>query len=189
MKFLFDLFPVILFFVTFKLYDIFVATAVAIVASIVQIIWVWWRHRQIEKMMWINLLIIIIFGGATLALQDETFIKWKPTVLYWLFATGLLVSDMVFKKNLIRAMMEKQMVLPLQVWKQLNISWVVFFAVMGLVNLYVAFNFPLDTWVSFKLFGATGLMLVFIVGQILVLNKHLKDDSDVSAVNSRDVDQ
>lgn len=162
MKFFFDLFPVILFFVAFKLYDIFVATAVAIAASILQILWVWWRHRQIEKMMWINLMIIIVFGGATLVLQDETFIKWKPTVLYWLFATGLLVSNVIFKKNLIQTMMEKQMALPIPVWNQLNISWIIFFVVMGLINLYVAFNFPIGTWVSFKLFGATGLMLVLL---------------------------
>lgn len=189
MKFFFDLFPVILFFVAFKLYDIFVATAVAIAASILQILWVWWRHRQIEKMMWINLMIIIVFGGATLVLQDETFIKWKPTVLYWLFATGLLVSNVIFKKNLIQTMMEKQMALPIPVWNQLNISWIIFFVVMGLINLYVAFNFPIGTWVSFKLFGATGLMLVFIVGQILMLNKYLKDDSNTSLVNAQDVDE
>lgn len=189
MKFFFDLFPVILFFVAFKLYDIFVATAVAIAASILQILWVWWRHRQIEKMMWINLMIIIVFGGATLVLQDETFIKWKPTVLYWLFATGLLVSNVIFKKNLIQTMMEKQMALPIPVWNQLNISWIIFFVVMGLINLYVAFNFPIDTWVSFKLFGATGLMLVFIVGQILMLNKYLKDDSNTSLVNAQNVDE
>lgn len=189
MKFFFDLFPVILFFVAFKLYDIFVATAVAIAASILQILWVWWRHRQIEKMMWINLMIIIVFGGATLVLQDETFIKWKPTVLYWLFATGLFVSNVIFKKNLIQTMMEKQMALPIPVWNQLNISWIIFFVVMGLINLYVAFNFPIDTWVSFKLFGATGLMLVFIVGQILMLNKYLKDDSNTSLVNAQDVDE
>ena len=189
MKFFFDLFPVILFFVAFKLYDIFVATAVAIAASILQILWVWWRHRQIEKMMWINLMIIIVFGGATLVLQDETFIKWKPTVLYWLFATGLLVSNVIFKKNLIQTMMEKQMALPIPVWNQLNISWIIFFVVMGLINLYVAFNFPIDTWVSFKLLGATGLMLVFIVGQILMLNKYLKDDSNTSLVNAQDVDE
>lgn len=134
-------------------------------------------------------MIIIVFGGATLVLQDETFIKWKPTVLYWLFATGLLVSDAIFKKNLIQTMMEKQMVLPIPVWNQLNISWIIFFVVMGLINLYVAFNFPIDTWVSFKLFGATGLMLVFIVGQILMLNKYLKDDSNTSLVNAQDVDE
>ena len=134
-------------------------------------------------------MIIIVFGGATVVLQDETFIKWKPTVLYWLFATGLLVSNVVFKKNLIQTMMEKQMVLPIPVWNQLNISWIIFFVVMGLINLYVAFNFPIDTWVSFKLFGATGLMLVFIVGQILMLNKYLKDDSNTSLVNAQDVDE
>jgi len=139
--------------------------------------------------MWINLMIIIVFGGATLVLQDETFIKWKPTVLYWLFATGLLVSNVIFKKNLIQTMMEKQMALPIPVWNQLNISWIIFFVVMGLINLYVAFNFPIDTWVSFKLFGATGLMLVFIVGQILMLNKYLKDDSNTSLVNAQDVDE
>ena len=134
-------------------------------------------------------MIIIVFGGATLVLQDETFIKWKPTVLYWLFATGLLVSNVIFKKNLIQTMMEKQMALPIPVWNQLNISWIIFFVVMGLINLYVAFNFPIDTWVSFKLFGATGLMLVFIVGQILMLNKYLKDDSNTSLVNAQDVDE
>ena len=187
MKFLFDLFPVILFFVTFKLYDIFVATAVAIAASILQIIWVWLRHHQIDKMMWINLMIIIVFGGATLALQDETFIKWNPSVLYWFFAIILFVSDVAFKKNLIRAMMEKQMALPLPIWKKLNTSWVIFFATMGLINLYVAFNFPVDTWVTFKLFGSTGLMLVFIVGQILALGKHLKENSTELTVDSQDV--
>lgn len=187
MKFLFDLFPVILFFITFKLYDIFVATAVAIAASILQIIWVWLRHQQIDQMMWINLMIIIVFGGATLVLQDETFIKWKPTVLYWFFAIVLLVSNAVFKKNLIRAMMEKQMALPLPIWMKLNTSWVIFFATMGLINLYVAFNFPVDTWVTFKLFGSTGLMLVFIVGQILALGKHLKENSTELTVDSPNV--
>lgn len=132
-------------------------------------------------------MIIIVFGGATLALQDETFIKWKPTVLYWFFAIILLVSDVAFKKNLIRAMMEKQMALPLPIWKKLNTSWVIFFATMGLINLYVAFNFPVDTWVTFKLFGSTGLMLVFIVGQILALGKHLKENSTELTVDSQDV--
>ncbi|GKS68405.1 intracellular septation protein [Nitrosomonas sp. PY1] len=187
MKFLFDLFPIILFFVAFKLYDIFVATAVAIVASILQIIWVWLRHHQIDKMMWINLMIIIVFGGATLAFQDETFIKWKPTILYWFFAIALLVSDIVFKKNLIQATMEKQMTLPLPIWAKLNTSWVIFFITMGLINLYVAFNFPIDTWVTFKLFGSTGLMLVFIAGQVLMLSKHLKENSTELTIGSQEV--
>lgn len=175
MKFLFDLFPVILFFLAFKLYDIFVATAVAIVAAIVQIGWLWFRRRQVDKMMWINLAIIVIFGGATLISQDETFIKWKPTVLYWLIATVLLVSNLIFRKNLIQTMLEKQIVVPLFVWNRLNLSWIGFFLAMGCINLYVAFSFSVDTWVTFKLFGATGLMLVFIIVQMIMIGKYLKD--------------
>ncbi len=175
MKFLFDLFPVILFFLAFKLYDIFVATAVAIVAAIVQIGWLWFRRRQVDKMMWINLAIIVIFGGATLISQDETFIKWKPTVLYWLIASVLLVSNLIFRKNLIQTMLEKQIVVPLFVWNRLNLSWIGFFLAMGCINLYVAFSFSVDTWVTFKLFGATGLMLVFIIVQMMMIGKYLKD--------------
>jgi len=175
MKFLFDLFPVILFFLAFKLYDIFVATAVAIVAAIVQIGWLWFRRRQVDKMMWINLAIIVIFGGATLISQDETFIKWKPTVLYWLIATVLLVSNLIFRKNLIQTMLEKQIVVPLFVWNRLNLSWIGFFLAMGCINLYVAFSFSVDTWVTFKLFGATGLMFVFIIVQMMMIGKYLKD--------------
>ena len=173
MKFLFDLFPVILFFTAFKIYDIFVATAVAIVATFVQIGWVWYRHRKVDNMLWISLALIILFGGATLLFQDETFIKWKPTVLYWLFAIILWVSSLVFGKNLIRIMLGKQIVLPSLVWHKLNMSWVVFFIFMGCVNLYIAFSFSVDTWVTFKLFGSMGLMLVFVVLQIAMLRKHL----------------
>lgn len=174
MKFLFDIFPVLLFFLTFKLYDIFIATAVAIVAAMAQIGWLWLRKQQIEKMMWINLAIIVVLGGATLLAQDETFIKWKPTVLYWLIASALLVSSVVFRKNLIKLMLEKQIILPVAVWDKLNLSWTVFFLLMGGVNLYVAFSFSVDVWVTFKLFGATGMMLVFIILQVMVLGKHLK---------------
>jgi len=175
MKFLFDLFPVILFFVAFKAYDIFVATAVAIAATVMQIAWLWFRHRRVDNMMRINLAIIILFGGATLAFQDETFIKWKPTVLYWLLATVLLASNYMFNKNLIRAMLEKQMALPLNVWNKLNLSWVAFFLFMGCINLYVAFGYSVDDWVTFKLFGATGLMIVFVVMQMLMLGKYMKE--------------
>ena len=186
MKFLFDLFPVILFFVAFKVYDIFVATAVAIVAAIAQIGWLWFRNRRVDKMMWSNLAIIVLFGGATLISQDETFIKWKPTVLYWLIATVLLVSNFIFRKNLIQAMLEKQMILPPVIWNKLNLSWVGFFVSMGCINLYVAFSFPVDTWVTFKLFGATGLMLVFIILQVMMLGKYLKDTPQILTVSEQD---
>ena len=173
MKFIFDLFPIILFFIAFKAYDIFVATAVAIVATFVQIGWVWLRHRKVDNMMWISLSVIILFGGATLLFQDENFIKWKPTVLYWLFAMVLFISNSFFQKDLIRIMLEKQIKLPQFVWNKLNLSWIVFFVLMGCINLYVAYGFSVDTWVTFKLFGSTALMLVFVVSQVLMLNKHM----------------
>ena len=175
MKFLFDIFPVVLFFAAFKLYDIYVATAVAIAATFVQIGWVWLRHRKVEKMQWVTLGVIVVFGGATLALQDETFIKWKPTVLYWLFGAALAVAALVFKKNLIRSMMEKQVTLPDLVWSKLQASWIAFFVVMGALNLFVAYNFSTDAWVNFKLFGGIGLMLVFVVLQALMLAKYMQD--------------
>jgi len=173
MKLLFDLFPVILFFIAFKAYDIFIATGVAIGATLFQISWMWLRHRQVDNMMWISLVIILFFGGATLVFQDETFIKWKPTVLYWLFAIILWGSNLFLGKNLIRAMLDKQIMLPDSVWKKLNFSWIAFFFFMGFINLYIAFNFSVDTWVNFKLFGSMGLMLVFVISQIAMLSKHL----------------
>ena len=175
MKFLFDIFPVVLFFVAYKIADIYVATAVAIAATFVQIGWVWVRTRKIEPMLWVSLAIIVVFGGATLLLQDETFIKWKPTVLYWLFGVALLVAYYGFRKNLIRAMMGSQITLPERVWTRLNQSWVGFFIVMGVLNLYVAYNFATDIWVDFKLFGGMGLMLLFVFAQALMLTRYVED--------------
>ena len=175
MKFLFDIFPVVLFFIAFKFYDIYVATAVAIAATFVQIGWTWLRHRKVENMLWVSLVIIVIFGGATLLLQNETFIKWKPTVLYWLFAGVLAVAALGFRKNLIRAMMRAQLTLPEAVWGKLLASWIAFFAVMGALNLIVAYNFTTDAWVNFKLFGGIGLMLVFVVLQALMLSRYIED--------------
>jgi intracellular septation protein len=178
MKFLFDLFPVILFFITFKIYGIYAATAVAIAATFMQIGWVWFRHRKVDTMLWVSLVIIVVFGGATLILQDETFIKWKPSVLYWLFAIALLVAHAVFNKNLIRVMMKGQITLPETVWSRLNASWAAFFASMGGANLYVAFNYSTETWVNFKLFGFMGLMLAFVLLQGLMLAKYMEDKED-----------
>jgi intracellular septation protein len=175
MKFLFDIFPVILFFAAFKLYDIYVATAVAMVATTVQIGWVWMRHRKVDNMLWVSLAVILVFGGATLLLQDETFIKWKPTVLYWLFAGALLVAAAAFKKNLIRAMLEQQVSVPDFVWNKLLASWILFFAAMGVINIVVAYNFSTDAWVNFKLFGGIGLMIVFVVLQALLLARHIEE--------------
>ena len=200
-KFLFDLFPIILFFAAFKIagsdpeqanalalalgyqadikqIPILIATAIAIVATFLQIGWVWMRHGKVDTMLWVSLGLIVVFGGATLWLHDATFIKWKPTVLYWLFAVTLLVSDFVFNKNIISVMMKGQVKLPAPVWRRLNLSWVLFFVSMGVLNLYVAFNYSESTWVNFKLFGFMGLMLVFIVLQGIMLSKHMVEEEN-----------
>ncbi len=177
-KFLFDIFPVLVFFIVFKVYGIYAATAAAITATVIQVAWSWIRHRKIEKMLLISFGIIVVFGSATLLLQDETFIKWKPTVLYWAFAGILLGSELFLGKNLIRAMMGKQMTLPDAVWKKLNLSWCVFFALMGIANLYVALNYSTDAWVNFKLFGGIGLLLAFAIGQALILSRYLEAEQE-----------
>jgi intracellular septation protein len=175
MKFLFDLFPVFLFFVAFKVAGIYAATAVAIVATIVQVAWMKLRKQRVPPMLWASLGIIVVFGGATLVLQDETFIKWKPTVLYWLFGVVLTVGATVFHRNLIRLVLSEQMQLPDRIWARLNWSWIGFFLFMGAANLYVAYNYPTDLWVNFKLFGGMGLMLAFVVAQSFFLARYVED--------------
>src|SRR3954468_1168291 len=177
MKFLFDFFPVVLFFIAFKLFDIYVATAVAIAASLAQIGWLKLRRRRIDTMLWVSLAIVVVFGGATLALHDETFIKWKPTVLYWMFGIVLSASQLGFRRNLMRAMLGEQVRMPEFAWRRLNWSWVGFFAFMGAANLYVAFTFPTDTWVSFKLFGGMGMLVLFVLLQALYLSRYIEDPS------------
>lgn len=178
MKVFFDLFPVILFFIGFKLYDIFIATGVAIGATIALIIFSKLRHGKVERMLLINGAIITILGGTTLLLHDKTYILWKPTVLYWLLAVALLVSNLIFKKNLIEQMMGKMLNPPAHVWGKLNLSWVVFLIALGFLNLYVAFNFSENTWVNFKLFGVTSMMFVFMIAQTLLLKNHLIDPQE-----------
>jgi intracellular septation protein len=214
MKLLFDLFPVILFFAAYtagkrapdtatalvsgllgavgagaqispEQGPILLATAAAIVATFGQVGWVLARGRKVDTMLWISLAIIVVMGGATLVFHDPTFIKWKPTVLYWAFALVLVGSALVFKNNLIRAMMQHQVALPDAVWSWLNLSWVVFFALMGAANLYVAFNFPESTWVNFKLFGTMGLMLVFLVVQGLFLARHVEHPTGAQGQEER----
>ena len=175
MKFLFDLFPVALFFVAIQIWDIFVATAVAIGATIMQVGYLLARRRKVQPMLWASLAIIVVFGGLTLYLRDKTFILWKPTVLYWLFG-AVLAGAALLRRNLIRALLSDQMSLPDPVWSRLNWSWVAFFAFMGIANLYVAFNYSEKVWASFKLFGGMGLMFLFIIAQSLVLAKYMQDE-------------
>ena len=178
MKLFLDFFPIVLFFVAFKLWGIYAATGVAIAATIVQIAWLKYSHGKVEPMQWLSLGIIVLFGGATILAHDETFIKWKPTVLYWLMGGALFIGQLVFRRNLLKTLMGAQMSLPESAWRVMNWSWIAFFAVMGVVNLWVAFNFDTDTWVNFKLFGGLGLMVAFVLAQALYLSRFMKTEAE-----------
>ncbi|MDB5937381.1 MAG: septation protein [Massilia sp.] len=207
MKFLFDLFPVILFFIVYKLGEghqetanalvshylsglisggtvaasqapVILATVVGIIATVLQIGYLLVRGRKVDGMLWVSLGIIGVMGGATIYFHDDNFIKWKPTILYWTFALALLVG-MFMRKNLIRKAMEENIKLPDAVWARLGFAWAAFFVLLGVLNLFVAFVFfknDTSSWVSFKLFGVTGLFFVFIIGQGFLLAKYVEEE-------------
>ncbi len=186
MKLLIDFFPIILFFVAFKVWGIYTATAVAIVATVAQIAYLRLKTGKIEPMQWMSLGVIVLFGGATLLAHDDNFIKWKPTVLYWLMGGALLIGQLVFKKNLLRSVMGAQLQLPDAIWLKLNWAWTAFFAAMGALNIWVAYNFDTDTWVNFKLFGGMGLMVVFVIAQAIYMSRYLPQDGTPSAAEAKD---
>lgn len=206
MKILFDFLPIALFFGMFKYAEghrdwaastatewlgfmvaggvvgqseapVLLATVVVILATFAQIAWLKIKGRKIDTMLWVSLGLVTVLGGATIYFHSESFIKWKPTVLYWVMGAALLIGQVVFNKNGIKALMGAQMTLPEATWRRVNFSWVAFFTLMGFLNLWVAFSFDTATWVNFKLFGGMGLMLVFVLAQAIYLNKHLKTGS------------
>ena len=193
MKLLYDFFPVILFFVAYKAYDIYVATAVIIVASAIQIGFHWLKHREVNRMHLTTALLVGIFGGITLFLRDPMFIKWKPTIVNWLFAAAFLGSQFIGEKPIVQRMMEgiyqdthqskadngpsNSLVLPVEDWRTLNMMWSVFFLVLGAINLYVVYNFSENTWVNFKLFGMLGLSLVFALLQGIWISRRIPDET------------
>lgn len=181
-KFLFDLFPLILFFVAYRFADIYVATAVAMAAAVIQILWIKFSGKPIETMHWVNLVVIVFFGGATLWLQNEAFIKWKPTVLYWLFGGVLLVSKYVLSRNLMQKLLGEKVSMPDSGWDKLNLSWALFFLSAGALNLFVAFSgmFTESQWVNFKVFGLMALLIVFVIAQSIWLGKHMQQPEEQS---------
>ncbi len=189
MKFLYDLFPLLLFFAAFKFYDIYVATAVAIAASFVQVGLFWFKHRRFETMHVVTLAVIVVFGGMTLLLHDDTFIKWKPTLVYWILSALMLASQWIGNKTAIERMMSSQITLPATLWKRLNFSWGIFFVVLGAVNIYVAFYYRLDLdeearrniWVNFKVFGLLGITLIFVLVQAFFMARHIHDKPETDA--------
>ena len=214
MKLLLDFLPIILFFGTFKYAEghadwaarfasdhlgaivsggvvgtdtapVLLATVVVIVATTVQIAWLLARRRKIDLMLWITFVLVVVLGGATIWFHNATFIKWKPSVLYWAMGLSFWISQVVFQKNLLQTMIGEQLELPAKVWQRLNFAWIAFFGLMGLLNLYVAYTYSTSTWASFKAFGATGLMLVFMVGQGFYLSRHIKPEADAAQPSER----
>ena len=186
MKLFFDFLPIILFFVAYKTSGIYVATAVAIVASLILVAFTWWRTRKIEPMQLVSLGLIVVFGGATLWLQNPLFIMWKPSILYALFAAVFLGSQFVGDKTLVERMMGSLMSAPQAIWRQLNLAWVSFFIALAGLNLYVAYNFSEAVWVDFKLFGLMGLTFVFMLAQGLWLAKHATMLDGEAAASNKD---
>lgn len=183
MKLLFDFFPVLLFFITFKWYDdpkqgILAATAVIIVATGIQVAVTWLRRRRVERIHVVTLALLVGMGGVTLALQDEIYIKWKSTVFFWVLAVAFLGSQFIGRKTLVQRFLDSKFDPPGNVWTVLNLTWVAFFAGLGALNLFVVYNFSTDTWVNFKLFGLTGLTFVFVFAQVIYLFRYMVPDED-----------
>jgi intracellular septation protein len=151
---------------------------VAIAASFLQIGWLLMRKKKIDNMLWISLAIISVFGGATLYFHDATFIQWKPTILYWTFATALAGTQLFTGRNLIRAGLEEQIKLPNHIWKRLNLSWIVFFLMLGFANIAAIRNLSCNDWINFKLFGVTSLMFIFVIAQGLLLMKYIDEKKE-----------
>lgn len=187
MKFLYDFFPILLFFVAYKLGGIYVATAVAMGAAVLQIAWGWFVKKKVETMHWVSAGLILVFGGLTLVLHDPMFIKWKPSIVNWLFA--LVFAGSVFMgKPLVQRLMEHVLTVPSAIWLRVNWAWVVFFIASGAANLYVAYHYPEDIWVDFKLFGLMGMTFVFMIGQGIYLARHAEEHSPKPAAETTPAD-
>lgn len=161
MKQLLDFLPLVVFFVFYKLYDIFVASGALVVATALALVASWLLYRRLEKMTIVTFVLVAVFGTLTLVFHNDEFIKWKVTVIYTLFSAALLYSQFWMKQTLIQSMLGKELTLPQAAWRRLNVAWAIFFLACGLANIYVAFWLPQDFWVNFKVFGLTGLTLLF----------------------------
>ncbi len=186
MKFLFDILPIIIFFLTYKIAGIFTATAVAIIVSIIQLGIFWFIYRRFDSMLLVSCLIVVVMGTITLLLHNEIYIKWKPTVIYWLFALAFLGSQFIGDRPIVRRMLESNIQLPEKIWLRLNISWISFFIFIGFLNLYVLYHYSTNTWVNFKLIGIIGMTIVFLIAQGLYISRHMKDVEKIEAEHSHD---
>ena len=194
MQLLFDFFPLLLFFAAYKWYGIFVATGVAIAASIIQVAVHWLRNRRFETAHLTTLGVIVVFGGLTLIFRDDTFIKWKPTIVNWLFAAIVLASLIGQRRTVLEFLLGKKIHLPVTIWRKVNLAWGLFFLVAGALNYYFAFVFRTeldpqlrtDLWVNFKVFGLMGLTLVFAVIQMMLVARYIVTDNSNGDGDSND---
>lgn len=173
MQLLFDFLPIVVFFVVFKLQDIYTATAAIMVVMSMQVAYQWLRHRKVSNMLFASTVLVLAFGAATLILRNPLFIQWKPTILYWLFAAVFLGSQFIGKKSMCERIMGEAIELEPAFWRQLNLLWAANFALLGAANIYVVYNFDEATWVNFKLYGTLGFTLVTVVGQVIWVSAHL----------------
>jgi intracellular septation protein len=180
MKLLFDFLPVVIFFIIFKFFGIYYATGAAIGISAIQLSYVWFVHHRTEMTHLITFGLLVVLGGATILSHNAIFIKWKPTAIYWVFALLFLGSQYFGKKPLIQRMMDNKISLPENIWKRINLSWTLFFIIIGFANLYVAYHFNTNIWVNFKLFGVLGCTLVFGFIQALYMASYAKDAITIS---------
>lgn len=156
------------------------ATIVVIVATTLQIAYLLVARKKIDLMLWVTFALVVTLGGATIWFHNATFIKWKPSVLYWAMGLAFWISQVIFQKNLLQTLIGKQLQLPISVWQRLNFAWIAFFGLMGLLNLYVAYTYSISTWFTFKAFGATGLMLLFMLAQGMYLSKHIQPETEAA---------
>jgi intracellular septation protein len=172
MKILIDFFPILLFFGAYKMYDIYIGTAVLMAATVLQMALIYGIDRKLQVMHKLTMALVLVFGTLTLALHDDRFIKWKPTVLYAAMAIALAVAVWVYKKNFLKMLLSSQLTLPEFVWMRLNMIWVAYSAFMAIINGYVAAYYSTEAWVNFKLWGYA-FPLIFIVGQGFYISRYL----------------
>jgi intracellular septation protein len=173
MKLLYDFFPVLVFFIAYKLFGIYIGTGALIVASFIQLAYLWLRYKKVEPMHIVGFVLVLIFGGATLLLHDVMFLKWKVSIINWLFGAVCFFSQWFSKKSIIQRLMEANIELPAKVWIGLNYMWAWFFIIMGTINIYIAYHYSTNAWVNFKVFGMLGLTVVFIIIQTIYLYRHM----------------
>lgn len=181
MKLLFDSLPILIFFIAYKFSDIYTATISVIVLTLLQVGFYWLKYRRIDRMLMLTAVLALLLGSITLLLHDEIYIKWKPTVIYWLLSVIFIGSQYISGKSIIERMLEGNLKLPKLVWNRLNLSWALFFFVMGVSNLFVVYHYSTDVWVNFKLIGILGLTLIFIILQSLYLARYIQPDRETNS--------